>query len=83
MNQPTTSDPPSDFELEVWSREASSLITCTGCFGSGQRYRHDRERDSGRWELCERCQGSARCEAEPHVMRLIAEVRRLKQEKRD
>ena len=70
-------EPPTQYELEVWRNEACRKVVCTGCYGSGQRHRYEKATDSERWELCDRCQGSARCDAEPHVIRLVDEVRRL------
>lgn len=65
------SEPITDFELEMWEKDAKRLIICTGCFGSGE----------DRWNLgkpCLTCQGAGRAEADPHVLRLVAEVRRLR-----
>lgn len=64
---------PTPFELEQWEKEARRLIICTTCYGSGE----------DRWNLgraCPTCEGSGRSAAEPHVLRLIAEVRRLREE---
>jgi len=65
------SDSPSEFELEMWEKDAKRMIVCTGCFGSGE----------DRWNqgrACPTCEGTGRAVADPHVLRLIAEVRRLK-----
>lgn len=67
-------DAPTDFELEQWLKEAKRLITCTGCYGVGQK--HVRATDT--WNLCETCNGSSKAIAEPHVVRLVEEVQRLR-----
>ena len=67
-------DIPTDFELEMWEKDANRKIMCTGCYGVGQT--HERRTDT--WELCTRCHGEGRSEADPHVIRLVAEVRRLR-----
>lgn len=64
---------PTDFELEQWEKDAKRLITCTGCYGSGED-----KWNQGR--ACPTCQGMGRAEADPHVIRLVAEVRRLRGE---
>ena len=62
---------PTDFELDQWAKEAKRLITCTACYGSGE----------DRWKqgyCCQTCEGAARSIAEPHVVRLVEEVQRLR-----
>lgn len=62
---------PTEYELDTWLRDAQRRITCTGCYGSGE----------DRWQqgrACPTCAGTGRAEAEPHVIRLVAEVRRLR-----
>lgn len=62
-------EPISDFELTVWEKDAAHLVTCTGCYGSGE----------DRWNegrACPTCVGTGRAPREPHVTRLIAEVRK-------
>ena len=62
---------PSDYDLENWLKDASRQIVCTGCYGSGE----------DRWNLgraCPVCAGSGRSAAEPHVLRLIAYVYKLR-----
>lgn len=62
---------PSDFEMEQWEKEARRLIVCTNCYGSGE----------DRWNqgrACPVCEGNGRSVAEPHVIRLIEEIRRLR-----
>lgn len=64
-------EPVTDFELEMWEKDAKRLIICTSCFGSGE----------DRWNLgraCPTCEGTGRAVADPHVLRLIDEVRRLR-----
>lgn len=64
-----------DFELEQADKEAKRLITCTGCYGVGQKHYakpHDR------WEICPVCNGLGRAIAEPVVVALVAEVRELR-----
>lgn len=59
------------FELDELEKDAGRLITCTGCYGSGE----------DRWNegrACPRCKGSGRAVAEPNVLKLIAEVRSLR-----
>ena len=65
---------PTEFEISQWRKEARRLITCTGCFGVGQK--HQRSPDS--WLLCEICNGMGKSAAEPHVIRLCEEVERLR-----
>ena len=62
---------PSEFELDMWEKDAKRLITCTGCYGSGE----------DRWnqgKACPTCSGEGRSAAEPHVLRLIQEITRLR-----
>lgn len=64
-------DAPTNFEIDQWRKDARRLITCTGCYGSGE----------DRWNegrFCPTCRGSGRSAAEPHVMRLCDEVERLR-----
>ncbi len=64
-------EPLSDFELEQMEREARRLVICTGCYGSGE----------DRWNegrACPTCQGAGKAAAEPHVQRLVDEIRRLR-----
>lgn len=65
------SEAPSDFELEWWEKDAKRLITCTSCYGSGEDRWHQ-------GHACPDCAGIGRSIAEPHVVRLVAEIRRLK-----
>ena len=69
------SDPLSEFELSQTEKEAGRLIVCAPCGGSGQIHRRKNRSDEGRWEVCERCEGAGRAIAEPHVFRLIEEIR--------
>lgn len=62
---------PTDFELDQWAKDARRLITCTGCYGSGED-----KWNEGR--ACPSCQGAGRAAAEPHVIRLVEEVRRCR-----
>ena len=58
----------SEFELDQLEKDAGRLITCVGCYGSGE----------DRWSegrACSRCSGLGRSVAEPEVLRLVAEVR--------
>ena len=62
---------PSEFELEQWEKDAQRLVICTGCYGSGE----------DRWNqgrACFTCEGAGRAQAEPHVVRLVAEIRNLR-----
>ena len=62
---------PTAFEIESWEKDAKRLIICTGCYGSGE----------DRWnqgKACPTCQGEGRAPAEPHVLRLIQEITRLR-----
>lgn len=61
------------FEREMWEKEARRKIMCTGCYGVGQKHR----KDTDRWELCAVCEGLGKAEAEPHVLKLLAEITRL------
>lgn len=64
------SDPLTPYELEQWEKDAKRLVICTDCYGSGE----------DRWNqgrACPTCEGLGRSAAEPHVLRLVAEVRRL------
>lgn len=66
-----TIDPPTDFEISQWRKDAKRLITCTACYGSGE----------DRWNegrTCPNCEGTSRAVAEPHVVRLCDEVERLR-----
>lgn len=59
------------FDLEQLKAEARRLVVCTGCYGSGE----------DRWNegrACPECRGSGKAAAEPHVLRLVAEVERLR-----
>lgn len=65
-----------DFELEQAEKEAKRLITCTDCYGVGQKH-HAKPHD--RWEICPTCNGLARAVADPLTLQLVAEVRRLRE----
>lgn len=65
---------PTDFELDQWEKEAKRLVMCTDCFGVGQKHWSATDR----WELCPVCEGLGKAAAEPHVLRLVAEVRTLR-----
>jgi len=61
----------SEFEIDMWEKDAKRLIVCTGCYGSGE----------DRWnqgKACPTCSGEGRSAAEPHVLRLIQEIIRLR-----
>lgn len=62
---------PTEFELASWEKDASRLIVCTGCYGSGED-----KWNEGR--ACSTCGGTGRSAAEPHVTRLIAYVHKLR-----
>lgn len=60
---------PSDFELEQWEKDAKRLVICTGCYGSGEN----------RWEqgrACPTCNGLGKSAAEPHVLQMLALIRK-------
>jgi len=62
---------PTAFEIDMWEKDAKRLIVCTGCYGSGE----------DRWnqgKACPTCSGEGRSAAEPHVLRLIQEITRLR-----
>lgn len=65
---------PTEFELEMWEKDARRLVMCTGCYGVGQRQSWGQDN----WVLCDRCKGHGKAEAELHTIQLIAEIRRLK-----
>lgn len=65
---------PTEFEISQWRKEAKRLITCTSCYGVGQK--HVRATDT--WDLCATCNGTGKSVAEPHVLRLCDEVERLR-----
>lgn len=67
---------PTDFDLEVWEKDAKRLVMCTGCYGVGQRQAWGQDN----WTLCAQCNGDGRSAAEMHTLALIAEVRRLRGE---
>lgn len=64
-----------DFELEQVEKEAKRLITCTGCYGVGQKHY---AKPYDRWDICPVCNGLGRAVAEPAVIALVAEVRDLR-----
>ena len=65
---------PTEFELEMWEKDARRLVMCTGCYGVGQRQSWGQDN----WVLCDRCKGHGKAEAELHTLQLVAEIRRLK-----
>lgn len=64
-------DPPSEFEISEWRKDAKRLITCTSCYGSGE----DRWKEG---RACPACNGTGKSVADPHVVRLCDEVERLR-----
>lgn len=75
FSEPAPDEPATEFELEQWTRDATRLVTCTGCYGVGQVQRRASRRDPDVWELCARCDGSGQSVADPAKLRLIVEVR--------
>lgn len=58
-----------DYKLDRWSREARELATCVACYGVGE------DRDApGR--ACRVCSGRGRAAREPHVLELVALLRK-------
>ena len=64
-----------DFEVEQIEKEAKRLITCTGCYGVGQKHY---AKPHEHWEICPTCNGLGRAMAEPKVVELVADLRELK-----
>lgn len=59
-----------EHKLDTWEREARLMVTCTGCYGSGE----------DRWQqghACPVCSGEGRAAREPHVIELVRMVREL------
>lgn len=58
------------FQIDRMEENAKRLIICTGCYGVGQREFRD-----GSCEICKVCNGEGRSAAEPHVLKLIEDLK--------
>lgn len=68
-------EPATDFELDQWEKEARRLIVCVWCGGSGHVFARQYRHEEGEWKLCHYCRGVGRKAADPHVIRLVHELR--------
>jgi len=72
--------PATEFELGQWEKDGARMILCVRCGGGGHICTRQRRTDPERWQECDRCEGLGRTAADNRLVRLVAEVRELREE---
>lgn len=63
-----------DYELSRLESDARFKVICTRCYGVGQVHF---AKPLDHWAVCEVCKGNGKSEREPHVLRLVTELKML------